>query len=583
MVPAWKQWFALTALAAFFLCTHSGLVDARDEAHSALSRSVIGDNRAPEIALGDAGTPPAENGASVGAKSTVPPVERPGAAILSLPWAIGGSLVEKAIAPSTDQIPVSVARQFFAGAACVAMALAAWLIYWICIEFGCRPRASQYAAMVFALSTLALPASGRVAPATFATPVLLAIVYGYQRLRSGYDRPGQSLMLGVALGLALLVHDLTLLLVPLFFALLAFQIRQVVTPRAKALWIFGPFALGALILALHSSATFGGALRGPEGQDVVAGLIARYTGSNLTARLAETLIVPGGWKAALRALVEPQEPILSARATGLFAAMPQLGFAFFGILNLRYDPNTRRPMYVVVAFIAAWTALLLGRAPGAPLDMGDFLPVIALLCVLVGSFIEYHLMTISGIVLKPAFWIFFLYLSLMSAFGMAAGVMNRTAAGPEPQRIMDVFGKTPKAIPRRLDPRSVGALLLPGLPNLPITLPLCALALAVPFALGRVLGGDAMVRLGPSTSKLRSGAKPDAPKPPARRSDREKYEESLNAAHPEEPEKKPVDWENIYADDDEPPSSSPLPKSDPKRAPEESDDGDEPPPSANLA
>ncbi|MCC6157475.1 MAG: hypothetical protein IT350_05430 [Deltaproteobacteria bacterium] len=576
MIPAWKQWFALTALTAFFLCTHSGWVDVRDEAQYALARDWTGVDRAPEIPPTVADTPP-------DAIPVAPVVERPGAAILALPWVIGSTLVEKSLVPAPDQIPVSVARQLYAGAACVAMAFAAWLIYWICIEFGCRPRASQYAAMVFALSTLALPASARVNPSTFATPVLLAIVYGYQRLRSGYDRPGQSLMLGVAVGLALLVHDLTLLLVPLFFALLAFQIRQVITPRTKVLLIFAPFAACALVLALYNSSTFGGALSGPGGRDIVAGLIARYTGSNVGARAAQMLVVPGGWRTAVKALVLPQEPILTARAPGLFAAMPQLVLAFFGILNLRYDPNTRRPMYVAVALIAAWTVLLLGRAADAPIDMGDFLPVIALLCVLIGSFIEYHLMTLSGIVLKPAFWLFFLYLSLISAFGMAAAIMNRTASGPEPQRIVDVFGKTPKAVPRMLDPKSVGALFLPGLPNLPITLPLCALALALPFAIGRILGGDAMVRLGPSTSALKRGATPGAPKPPARRSDREKYEDTLKAVRPEEAEKKPVDWENIYGDDEPPPSAPPASKSAAKSEPDPSDDGDEPPPSANLA
>ncbi len=572
MIPAWKQWFALTALAAFFACTHSGLIDARDEAHFALARNWTGVDITPSVPAPDGDAPPV-------ATPPAPPVERPGAAMLALPWAIGASLVEKSFATAPEQIPVGVARQFFAGAACVAMALATWLIYWICVEFGCRPRASQYAAMVFALSTLALPASGRVNGATFATPVLLAIVYGYQRLRSGYDRPGQSLMLGVALGLALLVHDLTLLLVPLFFALLMFQIRQVVTPRTKALWIFGPFALGAALFAIYNSAMFHGALRGPGG-DVIAGLVGRYTESSVTAHAAQILIVPGGWRAALRAIVEPQNPILSARATGLFAAMPQLVLAFFGILNLRYDPNTRRPMYVVVVLIAAWTALLLGRAADAPFDAANLLPVVALLCVLIGSFIEYHLMTLSGIVLKPAFWLFFLYLSLVSALGMAAGIMNRTATGPEPQRIVDVFGKTPKAIPRMLDPKSVGALFLPGLPNLPVTLPLCAIALALPFAIGRVLGGDTMMRLGPSTSALKRGAKSDAPKPPARRTDREKYEDELKAVRPTQPDKKPVDWENIYADDEPPPSLSHAPESKPKPAP---DDGEEPPPSANLA
>ncbi|MCL4233451.1 MAG: hypothetical protein KJ042_02915 [Deltaproteobacteria bacterium] len=581
MVPAWKQWFALTALVAFFLCTHSGWVDARDEVHFGLARQWTGVDRAPEIPLTDADT--ASAAIPTAPSPAVPHVERPGAAMLALPWAIGSTLVEKSLAPAPDQIPVSVARQFFGGAACVAMALAAWLIYWICIEFGCRPRASQYAAMVFALSTLALPASARVNSSTFATPVLLAIVYGYQRLRSGYDRPGQSLMLGVALAFALLVHDLTLLLVPLVFALLAFQIRQIVAPRAKVLLLFGPFALGAIVLALYNAKVFGGALTGPGGQDIVVGLIERYTGSNLGARAARILAVPGGWRAVVKALVLPQEPILTARAPGLFAAMPQLVLAFFGILNLRYDPNTRRPMYVVVALIAAWTALLLGRATDAPIDMGDFLPVIALLCVLIGSFIEYHLMTLSGIVLKPAFWLFFLYLSLISAFGMIAGIMNRTASGPEPQRIVDVFGRTPKAIPRMLDPKSVGALLLPGLPNLPVTLPLCAIALALPFAIGRVLGGDTMMRLGPSTSALKRGAREGAPKPPSRRSDREKYEDTLKAVRPEEAEKRPVDWENIYADDDAPPSASPAPKPASKPALDPSDDGEEPPPSANLA
>ncbi len=494
--------------------------------------------------------------------------ERPGAAVMSAPFYLAGTIISKFLPKAaSEQEFVSFTTQITLVASACAIAATAMLIFFLCLELGCRPQAAYIAMAAFGLTTPAWVYAGRLNEAPFACFVLVLFTYGYMRLRSGWDTPVQQLGLGISLGLALLVHDLTLMLWPVFMILVLLQGKHLATKKIKLLFIFTPVMAGLLAFFAYNKAAYGGAIAGPGGGSLIAGLIERYTTSPHMSGLLSLLYAGGGGSATIADIVMPPKGLGLPRYPGLLIAVPTALLSLLGIMNLRREPITRRPLYVLMIIIGLWFYLATGRKN--PLsefdgDVSDLLPVIALLFVLVGSFIDYHLMAMKGSIIKSLFWLVFAYFCLLGTANATGLIITRNIGHPKPQVIKDILPAAPTKMPEHMNHKQALPLLFPALANLIFLLPIAAIPLGAPI----------VFRM---TKKSRKSAKKKKDKDVGYRggykakkrttpiTDRERYEAALAAkgeTSRETPDAAAVSARTTKA----PAGQAPRPKAPPKKA-----------------
>lgn len=502
MSPPLRQGLWLVVLIALCLASQAGL-SPQDASNAALAESLALLGR---VAVPVPPIPPEIPAPQIADPIASPPVgarrvDRPGAALLSVPFAWVGKLAGEKSAAGAEAEHGALSRQILLGASAAATATAALLVFLTAIEFGCSRAGAWAAALVFGLTTQAWPLGGRLHDAVFATPVLLGCLYGWLRVRSGYDSRASRLALGISLGLMPLVHDVTLLLLPVFLLLVLAQGKHLWRPRFRWVPLVGPFAVGLAVFAMYNASAFGGALIGSGGGDVVAEAWARRVSGPIWSQVRALLFGGGGWRALLSAATMPPAQPFAFRDLGVLVAAPQLVIGLLGYFPLRYEGMTRRPVFALVVIATLWT-LLVGSG-AAPVDRADALPLIALLCVLAGSFVDYHLMSMDGLLIKPLFWLAYLYFCALAAVNALAAIFARTLTAAPLTNLWDVYGKMPAAVPGMMDLRSFASLAFPGLPNLPVTLPAAAAAFLAPFALSFALRDRDAVWLGPSPQTLR--------------------------------------------------------------------------------
>jgi hypothetical protein len=479
-----KQWLMMLGFAVLFCASQVGIAHHGDGRHYALATQLV------EKQSIDVGPMWYATGVKDPKGERVVLTERPGAAILSSPFYLAGKIVEKFLPrPSDEQIFFSFKVQITLVASACAIAASALLIFFLCLELGCRPKAAYIAMAAFALSTPAFVYAGRLNEAPFATFVLLLFTYGYMRLRSGWDTPVQQLGLGIALGLALLVHDLTLMLWPVFMILVLMQGKHLGTTKTKPLLIFLPALIGLFTFFAYNNAAFGGAMSGAGGEPLISSLIERYTAGPKMTGLVTLLYSSGSGSATISDVVMPPKGLGLPRYPGLLIAVPQVLLGLLGIMNLRREPITRRPLYVLMIIIGLWFYLATGQKD--PLskfdrDVSILLPVLGLIFVLVGSFIDYHLMAMKGSIIKSLFWLVFAYFCLLGFANVTGVIITRNIHHPEPQLIRKILPMAPTKMPEHMNHKQALPLLAPSLSNLIFLLPIAAIPLGAPIFIRRL-------------------------------------------------------------------------------------------------
>ena len=521
-----KQWLVMLGLAALFCASQVGIAHWGDGRHYALTAQLVEKQSIDVSPLWYA------TGVKDPGGKRLILTERPGAAILSAPFYLAGKILGKFLpGPSDEQEFVGFKAQTTLVASACAFAAAAMLIFFLCLELGCRPRAAYIAAAAFALTTPAYAYAGRLSEIPFATFTLLLFTYCYMRLRSGWDTPVQQAGLGVALGLALLVHDLTLMLWPVFMVLVLLQGKHLATKKLKLLYIFGPALAGLLVFFAYNNAAFGGPLSGPGGEPLISVLAERYTSSSNMTGLATLLYSSGKGTGAITDVVMPPKGLGVPRNPGLLFAVPQVLLALLGIMNLRREPITRRPLYVLLIIVGLWFYFATGRKnplSGFDGDVSVLLPVTGLLFVLIGSFIDYHLLAMKGSIIKSLFWLVFAYFCLLGASNATGTIIQRNIDGnrPKPQVMKNILPPAPVKMPQYMNHKQALPLIVPTLANLVFLLPIAAIPLGAPFLFKRLKKTGKTVKKKRDTDVgYRGGYKPKKRTTPL--TDRERYEAQL--------------------------------------------------------
>ncbi|MCZ7584640.1 MAG: hypothetical protein M5R36_15610 [Deltaproteobacteria bacterium] len=422
-----RQWLLLTAIAGVYAATQVGVIHRGDGRYFALADALatrLSLNVAPMArALGEAPPPGGVLRAGV----------PPGAAIATVPFRWAGLAAGNAGATGSF---ADLGAQITVLAAACAMASCVLLIYFACLEMGCRPKAAGYAAAAFGATTLAFPYGGRLAEPAFAAWTVVAFYYGYLRLRAGWDTPPQQLLLGASLMAAPLVSDLTLLCWPLFLFLMLIQIKYLFRTKTAAPLVIVPAFIGVILYAAHNTVTIGDPFVTAGGTLHISKLYDAYTSRKFTDGLLVLFFFPLDVLNALAAAVAPPSKLFAAPAAGLLLASPHLLFALLGIFQLRSEGLTRRPLYALLAIVALWGFLAAGSEKpllGLDRDASVLLPVVALSFILIGSFIDYHLMSMRAVILKPLLLVGFGWLAALSFHNAIAVVMNRTLTAPAAQ------------------------------------------------------------------------------------------------------------------------------------------------------